>query len=102
MSWRHNSNGYPYICDHVGHVPNTPDTARRWIITEFEMAATKPKVEELLNGGGWRRDSNVYLTFSAIPDSDMTLSTLSDVGRLPKFKMAAIETGSGGRHREFR
>ena len=32
-----------------------------------------------------------------MPDLDMTRSSLSDVGRLPKFKMAAIETGSGGR-----
>ena len=30
------------------------------------------------------------------------MSTLSDVGRLPKFKIAAIETGSGVRHLEFR
>ncbi len=38
--------------------------------------------------------------FSTMPDMDMTLSTLSDVGRLPKLKMAAIETGtgSGDRH----
>ncbi len=40
--------------------------------------------------------------FSAMPDMDMALSTLSDVGRLPKFKMEAIEIGSGGRHLEFR
>jgi len=33
MSWRRNSNGYPYICDHAGHVPGTPDIARRWLIT---------------------------------------------------------------------
>jgi len=37
-----------------------------------------------------------------MPDSDMTLSTLIDVGRLLKFKMAAIETGIDGRHLEFR
>ena len=35
----------------------------------------------------WRHDSN-------LSDLDMTLSCLSDVGRLPKFKMAAIETRS--------
>ncbi len=29
------------------------------------------------------------LIFSTMPDSDMTLSTLSDVSRLPKFKMSA-------------
>ncbi len=40
--------------------------------------------------------------FLTMPDMDMALSTLSDVGRLPKFKMAAIETGSGGRYLEFR
>jgi hypothetical protein len=37
-----------------------------------------------------------------MPDPDMTLSTLSDVDRLPKIKMAAIETGSCGRHLELR
>ncbi len=36
-----------------------------------------------------------------MPDMNMIQSTLSDVGRLPKFKLAAIETGSGGRHLEF-
>jgi len=40
--------------------------------------------------------------FSTMPDMNVTLSTLSDAGRLPKFKMATIETGSGGRHLEFR
>ncbi len=40
--------------------------------------------------------------FSTMPDMNMTLSTLSDVGRLHKFKMAVIKTGSGGRHLEFR
>ncbi len=40
--------------------------------------------------------------FSTMPDMDMALSTLSDVDQLPKFKMAAIETGSGGRHLEVR
>ncbi len=39
---------------------------------------------------------------SAVPDSGMTLSALSDVGRLPEFKMASMETGSAGRHLEFR
>ena len=39
---------------------------------------------------------------SAVPDSSMTLSTLSDVSRLPKFKMASMEIGSDGRHLEFR
>ena len=40
--------------------------------------------------------------FSTMPDMDMALSTLSDVGLLPKYKIATIETGSGGRHLEFR
>ncbi len=35
--------------------------------------------------------------FSTRSELDMSLSSLSDVGRLSKFKMAAIETGSGGR-----
>ncbi len=39
---------------------------------------------------------------STMPDMDMTLPKLSEVGRLLKFKMAVIETGSGGRHVEFR
>ena len=29
MNWRHDSNGYPNICDQAGHAPNTPDIARR-------------------------------------------------------------------------
>ncbi len=28
------------------HVPNTPDIAQRWLITEFEMATIKPEVEK--------------------------------------------------------
>ncbi len=39
--------------------------------------------------------------FSTMPDMDMALSTLSDVGRLRRLNMAAIETGSGGLHLEF-
>jgi hypothetical protein len=39
--------------------------------------------------------------FSTMPGTHKSLSMSSDVGRLPKFKMAAIETGSGGRHLEF-
>ena len=31
------------------------------------------------------------LIFSTMPDMDMTLSTLSDDGRLPKFKTAAVK-----------
>jgi len=40
--------------------------------------------------------------FSTMPDMVVALSTLSDVDRQTKFKMAAIETGSGGRRLEFR
>ena len=45
MSWRHDSNGCPYIFDHAEHAPNTPDIARRWLVTGIKMAATKPEVE---------------------------------------------------------
>jgi hypothetical protein len=41
-------------------------------------------------------------TFATVPDLDVTLPTLPDVGRLLKFKTAATESGSGGRHLEFR
>jgi hypothetical protein len=45
MSWRYDSNGNIYTYDKVGHVPNNTDIARRWLITEFQMATTKPEVE---------------------------------------------------------
>jgi hypothetical protein len=52
------------------------------------------------------REGAAILTFTSIfstmPDFDVTLSSLSDIGGLAKFKMAAIETGSGARHLEFR
>ena len=35
-------------------------------------------------------------------DMDDSIDYVSDVGRLEKFKMAAVETESGGRHLEFR
>ncbi len=63
------------------------------------MAATKLELEKRLNGKKWHRDSNLY---PYIFDSDMSLSTLYDVNQLPKFKMAANETGSGGHRLEFR
>ena len=63
------------------------------------MAATKLELEKRLNGKKWHRDSNFY---PYIFHSDMTLLTLYNVGQLPKFKMAANETGSGGRRLEFR
>jgi len=67
------------------------------------MATTKFG-SKLFNCERWRCDFNFYPLpyFRTMPDSDMTLSTLSDVAQLPKFKMAAIETASGGRHLEFR
>jgi hypothetical protein len=33
---RHDSNGYSCIFDHAEHVPNTPDIARRWLITGIQ------------------------------------------------------------------
>ena len=103
MSWRHNSNGYPYICDHAGHVPGTLDIARRWLRTEIQdgdrETGSGNNVLTVMDGAAI---PTYTPTFSTMPDMDMALSTLSDVGRLPKFKMAAIETGSGGHHLEFR
>ena len=103
LSCRHDFNGYPYIYDHAGHVSSTPDVARRWLIIGIQ------------DGGRYTGSGNNFSTamdgaeiptsapiFSTMPDMDMALSTLFDVGRPPKFKMAAIETGSGGRHLEFR
>jgi hypothetical protein len=42
----------------------------------------------LCYGMRYRRNSNGYSTFSVMPYSPVTLPTLPDVGRLPKFKMA--------------
>jgi len=39
----------------------------------------------------WRHDSNGYPIFETMPDTSLTLPTLSDVGCLPKFKMAATK-----------
>ncbi len=68
------------------------------------MATAKLKVEitfviTVMDGAAISTSTSI---FSTMPDMDKALSTLSDVGRLPKFKMAVIETGSGGRHLEFR
>ncbi len=52
MSWRHNSSGYPYICDHVGNVPGTPDIARRWLITEIQDGITEIQNGDRLTGSG--------------------------------------------------
>jgi len=41
MSWRHNSNSNPYINDHAGHIPGTPDIARRWLITGNQDGITE-------------------------------------------------------------
>jgi len=44
--WRHDSNGYPYICGYAGHVPNTCDIARRWLVTEIQDGGHyKPEVK---------------------------------------------------------
>ena len=48
MSWRHDSDGYLYICDNAEHIPNTPDIAQRLLITEFKMATTKLEVEKTI------------------------------------------------------
>ena len=45
MRWRHDSNGYPYICDHAGHVLKTYNIARRCRLPNSKMAAIRPEVE---------------------------------------------------------
>ena len=56
----------------------------------------------VLRGWRLRRDSKGYpIRFHFLyttPDFDLTLRTLPDVGRLPRHKMAAIETGSGNNY----
>jgi hypothetical protein len=37
-----------------------------------------------------------------VPDSSLTLPTLSDVRKLPEFKMAATTSGFDGHRLEFR
>ena len=64
------------------------------------MWATKPEVE---TGSGNKTDFDAIRTanptFSATPDSDMPLTTRSDVGRhrepAPETQMSTTETGSG-------
>ena len=81
MGWRHDSNGCPYIFDHAEHVPNTPDIARRWLVTGIKMAASKTEVEitfqRYCDGAAISTSTPIV---SIMPDSDMTLSTLPDVG----------------------
>ena len=57
------------------------------------MADTKLELEKLLNGKKWHRNSNFY---PYIFDSDMTLSTLYNVGQLPKFKIARLTKPEAG------
>jgi len=40
MSPRPDSNGYPHICGHAGHVCDTADIADVDLLPEFKMAAT--------------------------------------------------------------
>ena len=102
MSWRHNSNGYPYICNHAGHVPNTPYIVRRWLITGIQdgnrCKGNGNNFSTVIDGAAIPTSTPI---FSTMPDMSMILSTLCDVGRQSKFKMAGIEIGSGGRHLEF-
>ncbi len=87
MSWRYDSSGYPYICDHAGCVPGTPDIARRWLITEIQdgngYTGSGNNVSTVMNGAA---NPNSTPIFANMPDMDMTLSSLSDVGRLPKMQ----------------
>ncbi len=70
----------------------------------FKMAATyhTGNGNNVLRGWRLRRDSKGYpIRFHFLyttPDFDLTLRTLPDVGRLPRHKMAAIETGSGNNY----
>ena len=70
------------------------------------MAAIKPEVEREITSEQYESAIDTIptatSTFVTMPDMDMTLLTLLIVGRLPKVIMAAIETGSGDRHLEFR
>ena len=72
-SWRHDSNGHLYICDHAGQVSNTSDIARRWLITgiqEFKMATNKPEVEITFERCRCSAIPTSTPIFSVMPDSD--------------------------------
>ncbi len=103
MNWRHDFNGYPNICDNAGHVLNTPDIARRLLITGIQdgdhQTGSGNNFSTVTGGAAIPTSTPI---FSTMPDMDMALSTLPDVNRPPKFKIAAIETGNAGRHLEFR
>jgi hypothetical protein len=73
-------------------------------LPEFKMATTEPEV--VITFERWEMEPRFQLT-PILSDCPIRIwhcraSTLSDVGRLPKFKIAVMETGSGGRHLEFR
>ncbi len=40
LSLQPDSNGYPHICDHAGHVCDIADADRRWLVTGIHDAAT--------------------------------------------------------------
>ena len=62
------------------------------------MATIKSEVETAFERCEiWHRDS----TYPDIFDYARLRNDSIDVGRLPKFNVAAIETGSGGSHLEF-
>ncbi len=70
MSWRHNSNSYPYICDHAGHVPNTPDIG---LLLEFKMATGKTEAAITFERLEITMRFQLTPTFSIRPDLDMAL-----------------------------
>jgi hypothetical protein len=91
------------ICDNAGHVPNTSDFARRWLLTGTQDGGHKTGMGNILStvsdGVAIPTPKPIFLVML---DLYMTLAALSDVGRRLEFKIVAIETGIGDRHREFR
>jgi hypothetical protein len=66
------------------------------IYRKSKAAAVEKKPAITFDGLKYRRDFSCYTNiFDQALHAYMTLSTLPDVGRLPKFKIAATETGSG-------
>ena len=85
MRYRRNSNGYTHIFDYTRLTGDTADIVRRRPMPEIKMAALKPEVL-CISGIKWdiREIPTATPTFSMTPDSLLTLSTLSDVGRHAK------------------
>ena len=99
MSSRHNSNGNPYIYDHAGHVPGTPDIARRWLVTGNPR--WRPEKTEAAITFEWLEITTPFQLLPQIFDQAQlgydTVDIAPDILRHrppTDFKMAATETGS--------